>query len=572
MAVRRWLPYACLALWVLLADAWFGGPLFHAFRPGIAAFVVLLLLGVGGLYWRTRPHVVAESDTSDRRLPWIVAGMLVLATLVRLPALLAPYSVISGDSAVNGIVAREIRTGAIAPPVYAPGYPYEGTLKVNLTALVGRALPGASTPTVYIWAGHAFYLLWTAAVMRLAFGAGGTTAAAGAGLFMALSPRFLVAFSVNNVGQYQELNAFGALALAVLAAGGGLGAAAFLVGLAVWQQLVAFYFVLALAIAVLLTPALRTPRSLAQGAIGFAAGTYPIWIWNAANAWATFDFFRRGAKGGAMGRLSEVPTQLRRTLSVSFPKLFGASDLELGSAAATLAALVLPALVLAMAWTHRREIRAQRARSAVFLVVLLFAITLGVFSISKFSRRGIQRPRYLLPLYTPIAVSVGWGLAAFATRSKAAAVGAGALVLGWNALGTVPWLTGRRIAHEADAAFLSALDEAGVRRGHAGFTLATRVTFLSDGRQTIAGDLVPEIDWVYMPHAHEVAERGADVYLAERPDLAAGLERRLTALGVTFKRTAGLPAAFYGFSRPVAVAELDGYDLGAENIPEADTE
>ena len=37
-------------------------------------------------------------------------------------------------------------------------------------------------------------------------------AAVAAGLFMAMSPRFLVAFSLNNVGQYPEVNALGALA------------------------------------------------------------------------------------------------------------------------------------------------------------------------------------------------------------------------------------------------------------------------------------------------------------------------------------------------------------------------
>jgi hypothetical protein len=556
----RLLSCAALALWVLLVDAWFRGPLLGRFAgpttAGVLAALLLVVVAVSVARSRER--------WPDRRFALIVASMLALATLVRLPALLVPSSVISGDSAVNGIIAHELRVGAIAPPVYPPGYPYEGTLKVNLTALLGRLLPSVATPPIYIGLGHAFYLLWMAAAMALARRAAGDVGAVGAGLFMALSPRFLTAFSVNNVGQYQELNALGTLGLALIPGGQGLLLAAFAVGLAVWQQLVAVYFVLTLAIAVLVTPALRAPSSLASGLAGFAAGTYPMWIWNLANEWATFDFFRRGGKGGPLDRVFEMPTQLGRTLSISFPKMFGVTDMDLAGGAAVLLALMLPALVLVMAWSRRAEIRERRGQSAVFVAVVLFTVALSVFTVSKFSRRGIQRPRYLLPLYTPIAVAAGWGLAGLAKRSKAVAVGAATLVVGWNVAGTLPWLAGRGPAAAHDRAFLARLDALGIRRGSAGFTLATRYTFLSDGGVVIAGDLGPEVDWVYLPHAHRVATEGADAYFATRPDLAEGLARRLDALGVAYQRTEGLPAVFHALSRRVELSELDGYDAGAD--------
>jgi hypothetical protein len=564
--VNRGLAYACLGLYVLTADAWFGGPLMGGqHRPMVAAVLATLGIVAAAVALRT------SAARAPRSFLLLIAGILILASLVRLPALLRPSSVISGDSAVNGIVAHELRLGNIAPPVYPPGYPYEGTLKVNLTALAGRLLPSVGTPSLYIWIGHAFYLVWIAAVMALARRVRGDVAAAGAGLFMALAPRFLTAFSVNNVGQYQELNALGALGL-VLLAGGSVLAAAFAVGLAVWQQLVASYFVLALAIAVVITPSLRGPRALLDGLIGFTAGTYPIWIWNFTNGWGTFDFFRRGAKGGPADRLAEWPTQMSRTLSVSFPKMFGATDLGLGGTLATVLALALPLVVIALAWSRRSEMRAERGRSAAFLAVLLFTIGLSVFTVSKFSRRGIQRPRYLLPLYTPVAVAAGWAFASLAARSRPAA-GAGAVaVLGWNLAGTLPWLIGRAPAAAYDAAFLRSLEDAGVHRAHAGFTLATRYTFLSGGRVLIAGDLGPEVDWVYLPHAQRIEAEGADAYIGDRADLADGLSRRFTALGVSFKKTEGLPAIFHGFSRPVSLSELDGYDAGAEASPTSEGE
>jgi hypothetical protein len=557
------LPYAALVLWTLLADAWFRGPIFGA-RGGAwpAAILALPLAGAVAALLARRPAPL------DRRFTVAVVSVLALATFVRLPALLNPAGVITGDSAVNGIVADELRAGRIAPPVYPPGYPYEGTLKVNLTAAVGRLLPSVETPAIYVWLGHAFYILWIAAVMRLAGLAAGPAAALAAGVFMAWAPRFLTAFSLNNVGQYQELNALGALALAFLAGGHGLLLAGFAAGLAVWQQLVAVYFVLTMALAVLVTPVLRTPRGLLDVALGFLAATYPIWIWNLANQWATFDFFRRGAKGGPLDRLAEAPGQLGRVVSVSLPKMFGATDLGLGGIAATLAALVLPCLVIAFAWSRWPEIRERRGTSAAFLVAALFAVTLSVFVVSKFSRRGIQRPRYLLPLYTPVAVALGWGLAELTRRSRTAAAGAGSLVVAWNAIGTVPWLIGRPLQQAGDDAFLRRLDEIGVRRGHAGFTLATRYTFLSGGRVTIAGDLGPEVDWVYLPHAERVAREGADAYFAARPDLAQGLARRLSSLGVTYQRTEGVPATvFHRLSRRVALDELHGYDEGLEAAP-----
>ena len=560
------LPYAALALWTLLADAWFHGPIFGA-RGGPWVVIALALL----LAFAITAAVRRGADRGADRPPALaIAGLLLLATIVRLPALLNPAGVITGDSAINGIVADELRAGRIDPPVYPPGYPYEGTLKVNLTAAVGRLLPAAGTPAVYVWVGHAFYLLWIAAVMALAHHVAGHTAAIGAGFFMAVAPRFLMAFSLSNVGQYQELNALGTLALALLAGGHGLLLVGFAAGLAVWQQLVGVSFVLTVAAAVLLTPLLRRPRALLDGLVWFGAATYPIWIWNLANEWATFDFFRRGAKGGPFDRLAEAPAQLGRVMNVSLPKMFGVTDVGLVGPAATVAALVLPCLVVAFAWSRRAEIRDKRGASAAGLVALLFAVTLSVFVVSKFSRRGIQRPRYLMPLYTSVAVAAGWGVAELARRSRAAATGAGSLLLAWNAAGSVPWLAGRPILQDADDAFLRRLDDLGVRYGHAGFTLATRYTFLSGGRVTIAGDLGPEVDWVYLPHAERVGRAGADALFAARADLAQGLGRRLDALGVHYTRTEGLPAVFHRLSRRVDLEELHGYDGGAAPAAEAE--
>src|SRR6185436_9349776 len=141
---------------------------------------------------------------------------------------------------------------------------------------------------------------------------------------------------------------------------------------------------------------------------------------------------------------------VERMLSVSFPKLFGLTDLEAPAAVAMTAALVLPALVLVMAWCRREDVRARRGRSPVFLCLVLLLVVVGVFAVSKFSHRGAFRPRYLMPIYTSCAVALGWGFAALWRRSRPGAALALAAVLGANAAGLYDWLKGRGPAAERD--------------------------------------------------------------------------------------------------------------------------
>src|SRR5437899_12227960 len=126
---------ALLVLWVLLLEAWFRGPLLGAWLGRRAAAVIavaLIAVIVERVLAAARRHRV------DRRFAALVAGALLVATLVRLPAFASPASLISSDSAVGGIIAQEIRAGEWPPPIYAPGFPYEGTLKAHLTALLAK--------------------------------------------------------------------------------------------------------------------------------------------------------------------------------------------------------------------------------------------------------------------------------------------------------------------------------------------------------------------------------------------------------------------------------------------------
>ena len=565
---ERKLAYAALAAWVLLLEAWFQGPILGK-RVPIAAAVPLLAALVAILVVRHRSRVAPR--VGDRRFALAVLGMLLLATLVRVPVLRAPGSLISSDSAVAGIIAQELRSGRLPAPIYAPGFPYEGTLKPHLTALLGLVLPWAGTPFLYVLASHLFYLLWVYAVMRLARDVGGLRAALGAGLFMVVSPRFLTAFSLNNVGQYPEVNALGTLALVLLTPGAGLLLPGFVLGLALWQHLLALYFILAAGVAALKTPALRRPRILVDGVSGFVAGAYPVFIWNAANAWATLEWVGKGGKHPA-DRLTGFAEQLGRTFTVSFPKLFGLTDAGIPPVIAAIVGLAFAGLVLGMAWTKRHEFREKRGTSATFLAVLLFAIVVGTFALSKFSHRGAQRPRYLMPVYTSCAVAVGWGIAALALRSKAAAAAAALGILGLNAIGLVPWLQARGHAEERDRAFLDALQEMGVRTAYTGFWVGPKYSFLSEGRVILSGELGPDVSWVHQGQAAVVRRNGPDALIVD-PDLAPALRARLEALGCRFEVTETMDqAVFHHLSRRVSLEELAGFDVqvGTHAATEAD--
>jgi hypothetical protein len=554
---RRRIATACaLALWVLGLDAWFHGPILHDLLSAPAA-LLLLLAGAGAALIALR---AGGGRRRARGFAVAAAGACLLATVVRLPALAAPGSLISSDSAVAGIIAQELRGGQLPPPIYAPGFPYEGTLKAQLTALLGRSMPGVGTPLLYAICSHLFYLMWTVAVMLLARDVGGIRAALGAGLFMAVPPRFLMAFSLNNVGQYPEVNALGTLGLALLMGSQGLLLPGFLIGLSVWQQLLGVYFVIVAALAVALTPEWRRASRVAGGVAGFVAGSYPVWAWNAAHGWVTLDFFRRGGKEPAE-RLAGLPERLAQTVAVSFPKMFGLTDAGVAPALATALGLALPLLVLVMLWARRRDALEGRGRRAVFLVGALFIVVVGVFCVSKFSYRGLRRPRYLIPVYTSTAVALGWGLDALARRSRAAAAAAALAVLGLDAVGLVPWLRGRAPVEAANEAFLEKAQELGIRTGYTGFWIGPRFSFLSEGRLVLSGELGPDVSWVHPAHAERVRTDGPDALVVDQPDLARALERRLAALGVRHERidVAGL-IILHHLSRRVGLEELSGYD------------
>jgi hypothetical protein len=216
---------------------------------------------------------------------------------------------------------------------------------------------------------------------------------------------------------------------------------------------------------------------------------------------------------------------------------------------------------------NRREMREKRGQSSALLVLGLFVIVVGTFAVSKFSHRGAQRPRYLMPVYTSSAVAVGWGVAELSRRSKAATAVAALGIVGLNGVGLVPWLRARAHAQERDRTFLETLARLGVRTGYAGFWIGPKYTFLSDGGVILSGELGPDVSWVHQGQSHIVRTTGPDALVID-PGLAAALEARLRSLGTTFERTESIgQVVYHHFSRRPTLEDLAGFDLETEPRP-----
>jgi len=272
-----------------------------------------------------------------------------------------------------------------------------------------------------------------------------------------------------------------------------------------------------------------------------------------------------------MDRLTGLPEQLQRTFTVSFPKLFGLTDAGVPTVLATIIGLAITGLVLGMAWSTRPVFREKRGRTAALLAVF-FLIVVGTFAVSKFSHRGAQRPRYLLPVYTSCAVAIGWGIAALSRRSKAAAATAALAMVGLNAVGLVPWLAARAHAQDRDRAFLDTLARLGVRTGYAGFWIGPKYTFLSDGQVVLSGELGPDVSWVHQGQAALVRKTGPDALVVD-PDLAPSLEARLRSLGCTFERTESIgQVVYHDLSRRVSLEDLAGFDVESARQPAAEAD
>jgi hypothetical protein len=259
---------------------------------------------------------------------------------------------------------------------------------------------------------------------RLGAAVGGVLAGRTAALLWALPPSPLVVWSAMARGGFIEVVWLGAVAtlltLRWLQSERPRASQLFLIGAVLgfgwWVNNQVVYFLAP--IAALIFARLLGERGGYLGAaiasamkfgVGFLLGSVPFWIYNVTHSFASFGILNRA-------NIADIPEHLAGLFSTALPMLLGARRFwhnedvfPAASVAVLLVYCLLLAAVLALRGRELRGLLSMRVdrKAPVELFVLILFTALGAFTFSSFGHL-VTAPRYLLPIYVPIFVLVGY--------------------------------------------------------------------------------------------------------------------------------------------------------------------
>jgi hypothetical protein len=365
--------------------------------------------------------VVALPSGSRRVLTILTLAILMLLTAASRFVLTSRYYLLpDADQSVLGLMARHVLLGE--RPVFYWGQVYTGSGEAYLTGLVFR-LAGQSDTALHVvplCSSVAFCLL-TALQARRWYGDGIALLTA---VLLAGGPAFLVLWSGWAGSGYLEAMLLGTAALLLGLPGGtaqprrrSLLLAFALLGLAIWTQPIAVYYLLALLAGMgqrlLPMPARPDRLLLAVGCVlAFCAGALPLLVFNLQHQAATVTFLT--------ARSTHLPaiTVLSRLLLWAGPVCLGflppssdrASFLRYVDSHYALYALALILLLLMLfrglsQWRALPRLcssLADRGRAGDRALLALGLLTVGGYVLTGWGGEewaGTQ-PRYLLPAYS----------------------------------------------------------------------------------------------------------------------------------------------------------------------------
>jgi hypothetical protein len=556
----------------LAVTAWFASAHRGVVILSAAGLVALVLLRG----WRAR-RAGPRSPRAGRTVHLETLLCLAAAVAYRLPALLHPWGWVNRDGAYGAFVALHLLQGHRPAPVFTEGANYQGTLKGHLAALLWHLTGVHDLSWLMTAASLGLFLVFVAATMALTRRIGGRLAAAVAGLYLALSPRFVTVFSLNCVGQYVDVLALGGLALALLArllqedrhgreARGlyvGIGG---LLGAAFWQQPVALAYLLTAAAVLLLRRRTWRDGFTLLVPVGVVLGAWPVVLWNLRHGGASGEMLIREPALFA-DQLDALPYLVGRTLTVSLPVLVGLSPGHPWAdrpGVALLAVVLVPGLTLAyVILTARRVGRAARSGDVeVALLPLLLSLScLGLFW-AVAAGHVYSRPRYLLPLVAGVATSLGVVLGVLVSRSRTGLLGAAVLMtalLAFGIAGTLPRLRASEGLADYYRQIVQAVERTGIRTGYADFSLAAPVTMFTAERIVLSPALGPTPAYESELHARKVATEGPDGFVLRPEDDVSAFAAALNARGIEFQLDREPVPIFHHLSRRPGSDELAGF-------------
>jgi hypothetical protein len=551
---------AIVGLLALTLSCWFAGRP-HGLPASIPAALLVVAMGARLRASLRRPWPRPSGET---------VACVGVAVLFRLPALLHPWAWVNKEGAYAAFVTLQILRGARPASPFTEGASYQGTLKSQIAALLAVLTRAQDQAGLLLVTSLLLHLVFLVATMALARRIAGRTAARGAGLYLALSPRFFTVFMLTCVGQYADVLALGGVALVLLArilddsrtgadARGSYFAMGLLLGAAFWQQPVAISYVLVTVVALALRRATwRDPWVLAV-AVGAVIGALPLLLWNVANHWGTATLVGR-EPGTLRLQLEELPHLVKRTFTISFPILAGVSP-ELpwaeGALPRAIAVLLIPGALAAYLAIHGREAaRALRREPRAALLPALLAILCVLVFWATSSGRVYWRPRYLLPLMGGLAIAVGCLFARAAARSRPVAAAALAVLLAVNVAGTWPRLAESEELADYYRRIVRSLEDKGIATGYATFSISAPVTMFTSERILLSPRLDPLPSFEPERHVRRVETEGPDAYVLPPEDDWRAFAARLESLGVRFQLDREPVAVFYGLSRRVRLEEV----------------
>jgi hypothetical protein len=391
-------------------------------------------------------HAHGDASRAPARSEWIVlAGLCVLAFLVRFDFMRAGGFVIDSDEAIVGLMARHIVEGGPVPTFYY-GQHYMGSLE-PLCAAALFYLFGASNVTLQMTP-LLFSLALIVLVYKLGHEVGGVVAGRVAAILCAVPPAALAVWSYKARGGFVELLVIGAWAMLILLRWLKTGPLnlrspaliSLLLGLGWWvnNQIIYFMAPIALIGALYLVGSVRArqltvSRLLAMLVISgacFALGSAPYWIYNIGRGFPSLGMF-------GFASPSEIGRYFVGLWTTALPIILGAKQFWDGDpsfSAATFATYLLYGVIFgAVVWSRRRPIARllkgeidTRAQVEIFLVLIVCVC--AVFTVSTFGWLS-QAPRYLLPIYVGLFVVCGvWASALFRVSTVLGVVGVAALL------------------------------------------------------------------------------------------------------------------------------------------------
>ena len=533
--------------WVASCAAWFDGPQ-RAWVP-VPPIVPAIVTAAAALAWVTarRRELAAAVATS---FPAGLALAVAAAFAFRLPvAWQGAAGAVTADGALSGIVALRLRDG-LERLVFVPHVPYSGSLKSHLAAALGL---GLDLPRAFALASIFFYCVFVAAGFLIAERAWRRSdLALAAGLYLAFAPPFVTRYSLSNDGNYVEVLALGSAALLAVAAWRDAPAsralpavAGVLLGLAFWCHILAV-IPAAAAGALLLVAGRPALPAAARMAAGFAVGSAPSLVWNAANGWASFAYLVPGGEGapgggpGPLARLGLVAADHAVVLAGYDHGYEGAIDLGLRMVA--IAALAAAAWAIVRA---RREIPRSPALQGVLLLgVVNLVVAAAALPYIPGNARYVLFSSLALAVLLARLAAEGWGRPVLA------------LVVTAGALASLAQAPGTLRADREWRAFVAGLESEGVRFCFTDFHLATRINFVSGERVTCSAKLGPTTTEYFYEYRFRVEAAPEAALVAVNATAAEKLERRLERLGVRYERRDLMKPVLLRLSRKVDPAEI----------------